>query len=67
MGNLPLVIVATLARSSASILGGVDPDKATKLAISYVVMVRAVSGQIQIQILRCPAPAAHVVRLCWPR
>eukprot|EP00798_Chlamydomonas_sp_ICE-L_P012698 gene12698-15930_t len=38
VGNLPLVIVATLAQSSASILGGVDPDEATKLAISYVIL-----------------------------
>ncbi|KXZ55676.1 hypothetical protein GPECTOR_2g1226 [Gonium pectorale] len=38
LGNLPLVIVSSLASSSASILHGIPPERAEDLAVSYVVL-----------------------------
>ncbi|KAG2501635.1 hypothetical protein HYH03_000140 [Edaphochlamys debaryana] len=38
LGNLPLVIVSSLAASSASILHGIPPSKAEDLAVAYVVI-----------------------------
>eukprot|EP00198_Chlamydomonas_reinhardtii_P006546 XP_001695882.1 predicted protein [Chlamydomonas reinhardtii] len=38
LGNLPLVIVATLATSSAAVLHGIPADRAEDLAVSYVVV-----------------------------
>lgn len=36
VGNLPLVIVSTLASSSSSVLRGMDKDKAEALAVAYI-------------------------------
>ncbi|GIL92671.1 hypothetical protein Vretifemale_20182 [Volvox reticuliferus] len=38
LGNLPLVIVSTLASSSAELLHGIAPNRAEDLAVSYVVV-----------------------------
>ncbi|GLC70650.1 hypothetical protein PLESTF_001018100 [Pleodorina starrii] len=38
LGNLPLVIVSSLATSSAEVLHGIPPDRAEDLAVSYVVV-----------------------------
>ncbi|GLI67968.1 hypothetical protein VaNZ11_012303 [Volvox africanus] len=38
LGNLPLVIVSTLASSSAELLQGIAPSRAEDLAVSYVVV-----------------------------
>ncbi|GFR48834.1 hypothetical protein Agub_g10787, partial [Astrephomene gubernaculifera] len=38
LGNLPLVIVSSLAASSSALLGGIPPDRAEDLAVSYVVV-----------------------------
>ena len=65
VGNLPLVIVATLAESSASILHGIDPKQASQLALSYVVVplliavsVHATLGYYMLA-PQAPAPAAQ--------
>ncbi|KAG1676228.1 hypothetical protein FOA52_006445 [Chlamydomonas sp. UWO 241] len=37
-GNLPLVIVTSLARVASQVLGGIDPNEAEALAVSYVMI-----------------------------
>ena len=69
VGNLPLVIVATLDESSASVLHRVDPKQASQLALSYVVMplliavsVRASLGYYMLTPQAAAAGAAVVAR-----